>query len=152
MTANRRLTLDSNVLVYAADRDAGERHRQAQDIVRRAGHVDCVLTLQALAEFFRVAVDKRGLPPRQASAIITGWRDVFPIHAASEQSLVDAMDAVTAHGLAFWDAMIWAAARRAGCRVVVSEDLQDGRELGGVTFVNPFRPMMPALLRECLES
>jgi predicted nucleic acid-binding protein len=152
MTANRRLTLDTNVLVYAADRDAGARHGRAQEIVRQAARVDCILTLQALAEFFRVAVDKRGLPPERAIAVVTGWRDVFAVHAADARALSDAMEAVAAHRLAFWDAMIWATARYAGCRVIVTEGLQDGRELGGVTFLNPFHPTLPPLLQECLDG
>jgi len=48
-----RFTLDTNVLVYAVDRLAGEKHRIALDIVRRAQGADLVLTLQSLAELFR---------------------------------------------------------------------------------------------------
>ena len=137
MTANR-LTLDTNILVYAADRDAGERHQRAREVVRLAAQGDCVLTLQSLAEFFRVATARRGVAPVEAAAIVNAWRDVFPVHAADAVALVDAMDAVAGHGLAFWDAMIWATARRAGCRFILSEDFQDGRELGGVIAMNPF--------------
>ena len=43
-------------------------------------------------------------------------------------------------GLSFWDAMLWATARRAGCSVLLSEDFQDGRRLDGVLFVDPFAP------------
>jgi predicted nucleic acid-binding protein len=43
------------------------------------------------------------------------------------------------HGLQFWDAMLWATARRAGCSLIATEDFQDGRTLGGVTFRNPFK-------------
>ena len=45
------------------------------------------------------------------------------------------------HGLSFWDAMLWATASRAGCRMLFSEDLEDGRGLDGVLFVNPFAPV-----------
>ena len=51
-----------------------------------------------------------------------------------------AMRAVDDHRVAFWDAMIWAVAREAGCRYLLSEDFQHGRTLEGVTFVNPFAP------------
>ena len=57
------------------------------------------------------------------------------------------MDAVAGHSLSFWDAMLWATAKRAGCQVLISEDGQDGRLLGGVTWVNPFAsPRAPLLL------
>ena len=49
------------------------------------------------------------------------------------------MEAVEEHGLSFWDAMLWAAARSARCSAILTEDLQDGRRLGGVEFLNPFR-------------
>jgi predicted nucleic acid-binding protein len=49
-----RFSLDANVLVYAADRTAGERHERTLHILDRAVRRDCVLTLQALAEFFHV--------------------------------------------------------------------------------------------------
>ena len=48
------------------------------------------------------------------------------------------MGAVRDHGLSFWDAMIWAVAKEAGATVLLTEDLQTGRELGGVTFLSPF--------------
>jgi predicted nucleic acid-binding protein len=48
------------------------------------------------------------------------------------------MDAVERHSLSFWDAMLWAMANRAGCRVLFSEDLQDGCRLDGVPIVDPF--------------
>ena len=51
-----------------------------------------------------------------------------------------AVGAVARHGLSFWDAMLWATANRAGCRMLFSEDLQEGRRLDGVLFVNPFVP------------
>ena len=43
------------------------------------------------------------------------------------------------HGLSFWDALIWAAAAENGIKTVYTEDYQDGREIEGVRFVNPFR-------------
>jgi predicted nucleic acid-binding protein len=145
-----RLTLDSNILVYAADRDAGARHVLAHRIVRRAADLDCVLTLQSLAEFFRVVTGKRGVQPTEAAAIVSAWRDVFPVHAADAAALTAAMDAVAGHSLAFWDAMIWATAQQAGCRLLLSEDLQHGRELGGVAFINPFVEPTAPLLSDAL--
>ena len=53
-----------------------------------------------------------------------------------------AIDAVHEHGLSFWDAMIWATARQAGCSTVLSEDMQDGQRLGGVEFVDPCRSIL----------
>jgi predicted nucleic acid-binding protein len=81
---------------------------------------------------------------------VQAWRDFAPIFVADETCLVDAMDAVAAHSWSFWDAMIWATAKRAGCRLLIGEDGQDGRTLGGVTIVNPFAASPSSLLQEAL--
>ena len=65
--SGRRFTLDTNLLVYAVDRDAGERHHRAIDIVDRAVDQDCVLTLQVLAEFFHAVTRKGKLPIADAA-------------------------------------------------------------------------------------
>ena len=145
-----RFTFDTNVLVYAADRDAGEKHRIAVDLIRRARGRDCVVTLQSLAELFRVLTRKGKVEAVKAIEVVQAWRDAAPVFAADETCLVDAMEAVAAHGWSFWDAMIWATAKRAGCRLLIGEDGQDGRTLGGVTIVNPFTASPSPLLNEAL--
>jgi predicted nucleic acid-binding protein len=54
------------------------------------------------------------------------------------------------HQLAFWDAIVLSAAADANCRVLLSEDLQDGFTWSGVTVVNPFaatpHPLLDAAL------
>ena len=148
----RRFTLDSNLLVYAADTDPGERQKRARRLVERAASADCTLTLQALAEFFRVMTRKFQFSPSKVARTVNAWRDAFPICSADEFALVDAMDAVETHKLGLWDALIWATARRAGCRAVLSEDFQDGRELGGVIFINPLVPEPSPMLEELLGA
>jgi len=145
-----RFSFDTNILVYAVDRDAGERHRIAVDLVRRAAGRDCVITLQALAELFRALTGKRKATAEQAMEVIQMWRDAATIVAADQVCLVDAMGAVADHGVSFWDAMMWATAKRAGCRLLISEDGQDGRTLGGVTIVNPFGAGSSQLMNEAL--
>ncbi len=138
MTVKGRFSLDTNVLVYAVDRDAGERHRRSRELMGQAARCDCVLTVQALAEFFHATTRKHLLEPVRASAFIRSWLEVFQVTSADGEALVAAMEAVAEHRISFWDAMLWSAARRAGCSAILSEDMQHGRRLGGVEFVNPF--------------
>ena len=135
----RRFSLDTNILVYAVDLNSGLRHDEAVEMVGQAAKCDCVLTIQSLAEFFRATTRKGLLDPAHAGAFVRDWLGLFDIASADDQALVDAMDAVEEHGLSFWDAMLWATARRARCSAILTEDLQDGRRLGGVRFLNPFR-------------
>lgn len=146
-----RFTIDTNILVYAVDRDAGERHRQAVDLLRRVRGRDCVLTLQCLAELFRTLTGaKLRVDPARAAEIVQQWRDALPVVAADDTCLTDAMDAVVHHSWSFWDAMIWATAKRHGCRLLLSEDGQAGRTLGGVTILNPFAADAQLLLDDAL--
>ena len=148
-----RFTFDTNILVYAADPTAGVRHTKALALASRVGGRNCVLTLQALAELFRTLTGpKISMPPADAAAIVQGWRDVLPVVTADDVCLTDAMDAVIHHGWSFWDAMIWATAKRHGCRLLLSEDGQNGRTLGGVTTVNPFSAEASPLLLEALGN
>lgn len=131
------VTFDTNVLVYTVSRD-DRRHMRAAELLARATRNDCILTLQSLGECFHVLTRKRHMSPSEARREIDGFRAAFRVHSAVEDDLDRATAAVVEHGLSFWDAMLWATARRAGCRVLFSEDFQDGRRLDGVLFVNPF--------------
>ena len=147
MTAVRgRSSLDTNILVYAVDRDGGERHWLSVELVGRAARRDCVLTVQALAEFFHATTRKGLLEPSEAGRFVRDWLEVFEVASADGAALAEAMAAVDEHRFSFWDAMLWATARRAGCSVLVSEDMQHGRRLGGVEFVNPFAPDGPSAM------
>lgn len=145
-----RFTIDTNILVYAEIKESGPKHRAALDIMRRAPSHDCVVTLQALGELFRTLMVKFKVPPGEAAVRVNRWRSAMPVAVADETCLIDAMDAVAGHGLSFWDAMLWATAKRAGCRLLLSEDGADGRLLGGVTLVNPFASPRSPWLREAL--
>lgn len=147
-----RVTFDSNILVYAADRQAGERNNSAMDILRRAAHADCVLMLQSLGEFFHVATRKMKLAARDVEVFVDDWRTVFPVHAASEQCLVPAINLVKRHSVSFWDAMLWVTAREAGCRLLFSEDLHDGQTVDGVTCINPFAVRNQTLVEAALPQ
>jgi predicted nucleic acid-binding protein len=139
-TIGERFTLDTNVLVYAVDTKSGERHRLACEILDdSAAAGTCVLTLQALAEFFSVATRKGRMPISQAVGQLHDLQAVFPVAAATPATLDHAVTALREHSIPFWDAMLWACAREAGCTLVLSEDFQHGRMLEGVRFHNPFR-------------
>ena len=69
------------------------------------------------------------------------WLAVLPVQSADDSDLVLALEAVHAHRLPFWDAMLWASAQCAGVRHMLDNDfLRDGFELQDVTFINPFNP------------
>jgi predicted nucleic acid-binding protein len=135
----RRLTLDTNILFYALDRDAGDRHKLAIEIVDRASVFDSVLILQALCEFYAAVTGKNKIPSQEAEAQIIDWMELFPVVSPTSKSLTKALKAVNEHTLSFWDAMLWAVAREAGVTILLTEDFQHDRILAGVRFCNPFK-------------
>lgn len=140
MSANRRYTFDTNILFYASDNAAGEKHGKAIALTDSAIAHDCVLLLQSLGELSNSALKRRAKWADQLREIIQAYRRSFPIVASSEADLEQALLLHQQHNVPFWDAMLWATARRAGCTLLLSEDLQDGQTLGGVAIRNPFAP------------
>jgi predicted nucleic acid-binding protein len=146
-----RASLDANILVYAIDVDARGRHTEAAALVERAALADSLLTLQTLGEFFHVVTRKGKLDVPSAARAVRIWRRVFPLHAADGAALDGAIEAVHAHHLPFWDAMLWATVQRSGCELLLTEDFQDGGRLGSVMFVNPFDRANASLLDRALN-
>lgn len=134
-----RVSLDSNILFYTIDEDAGERQEKAREVMSRAARsYDCFLSLQTLCEFFHATTRKGKLTVAEAGAHIQDWQTLFPVVAATPGTLRLAVRAVEQHRLSFWDAMQWAVAKQSGANLLLSEDLQHDRELEGVRFRNPF--------------
>ena len=80
------------------------------------------------------------------------WRDAYPVIETSAAVIVNATDLATDHGLSIWDSVVLAAAAEAGCRLLLSEDLQEGFTWRGVTVVNPFASTLHATLAEYLSA
>lgn len=138
MTAMR--FVDTNVLLYRvslSEQDA-EKHRIATGILRSD---DLRLSVQVLQEFYvqaTRATRTEALTHVEATGLVESWKRFQPVPISTE--ILDA--AIVARerwGLSHWDAAIIEAARSAGCDTVLSEDLNDGQDYGGVRVVNPFR-------------
>lgn len=135
--------VDTNVLVYAHDTDAGDRHTIAKALLAelwdsRGGS----LSTQVLQEFYAVVTRRfhPAIPRPKARAIVAAygqWCDAV----TEPQLIVAASRLEEEHTLSFWDALIAAAAIRSGAERLVSEDLQHGRRFSALTIENPFRRM-----------
>ena len=145
------VTFDTNVLVYATASISDAKAPRARELIARAMRAErSVLLLQSLAEFANVAIRKAKIPVDDIRRTIDAWRAVLPVQAADDGDLGAALEAVRAHRLAFWDAMLWASAQRAGVQYLLTEDFQDGLVLRGVKFVNPFKRANDQLIDEFL--
>lgn len=145
-----RVALDTNILAYAEGVNGADMRRTALALVQRLPETAVLLPVQALGELFHLLVRKAGRTPGKARAAVLGWKDAFPLIETSPEVLFAATDLATDHKLSIWDALIVAATAEAGCRLLLSEDLQQGFTWKGVTVTNPFAAQKHDLLLDLL--
>lgn len=141
-----RVALDTNILAYAAGANGLDKKKAALDLISRLPETDTFLPVQVLGELFRVLVGKAAFAPEPARATIIRLMDTFRLIETSAAVLGAGVDLAVDHSLNIWDAIILAASAEAGCRVLLSEDLQDGLTWNGATVVNPFAKNKNTLL------
>jgi predicted nucleic acid-binding protein len=136
-----RCFVDTNVLVYAHDGHAGQKHVAAASLVERLWEERAgVLSTQVLQELY-VSLRKssrRPLPRGQAQEIVSDYLR-WNVIVNTGSSLLAAMKLEERYRLSFWDALIVQAATAAGVATLFSEDLSHGQAYGPVRVVNPFR-------------
>ncbi len=147
-----KIALDTNLLAYAEGINGAERRDAALALIRRLPQEAAIVPVQVLGELFNVLVRKGGKSRSDAREAILSWRDTFPSVETSPEAMLAAVDLATDHQLGIWDAVILSAASQAGCRLLLSEDLQEGFTWAGVTVVNPFSSPRHALLNALLEE
>jgi predicted nucleic acid-binding protein len=135
--------VDTNVLVYAED---------GRDVRRRAVAVDVlaelwtsgsgVISTQVLQEFYDNSTRKLKMEPAAARRIVAEYAEWLVVETTA-QLIVSASLLHERHGFAFWDAMVVEAALLSGATTLLTEDLQEGRRIGGLVIRNPFRPAAP---------
>lgn len=145
-----RVALDTNILAYAEGTNGVAMESAALDLVQRLPPEETLLPLQTLGELFAVLVRKAGRSRASARTSILRWSDALPVIDTSDVVLISAADLAAGHQLFIWDAVVLAAAADARCRLLLSEDFQDGFTWGGVTVVNPFAREKHVLLESVL--
>jgi predicted nucleic acid-binding protein len=133
--------VDTNVLVYARDTSDRVKHVEARNWMEHLwGSGSGRISFQVLHEYYVTVTRKLDprLSRRDARMDVEDLLTWSPV--PSDQRVLEAGFGVEERfGLSFWDAMVVGAATVAGCDHLLTEDLQDGAELGSVTVVNPFR-------------
>jgi len=137
--------VDTNVLVYAYDADAGAKHELARSRLQTLWKNETGLTsTQVLQEFYVTVTRKlsRPLPRRTAREVVATYR-AWPVHRPDADDVIAASELEERHQLSFWDSLIVVSAQRSGARSLLTEDLQDGQRFDGVEVVSPFRVATP---------
>ncbi len=147
-----RVALDTNVLAYAEGVNGSPMQKAALTLIESLPDGTIVLPVQTLGELFNLLVRKAGRSADQAHLSILSWRDAFPLVETSATVMLAAADLAKDHQMGIWDAVIFSASAEAGCRLLLSEDLNDGFTWRGVTVTNPFAKGKHELLKGLLHE
>jgi predicted nucleic acid-binding protein len=135
-----RIFLDTNILIYAHDLDAGQRNVISAAILRnlwenRMG----IISTQVLQEFYVNVTRKieNPLTKSQARGIVDSYL-AWPVELNDAKTVLVASEIEERHMLSFWDALIVASARNAKAEKILTEDLNHGQEIEGIFIENPF--------------
>ena len=135
-----RVFVDSNILIYAHDLDAGTRHlRAAQHLKELWDSREGCLSTQVLQEFF-VNVTRKIKTPLSRSAAREVVRNYSPWVKSwiTPATIIRGSEIGEVWQLSFWDGMILAAAEQQKAGHLLTEDLSHGQVIAGVEVVNPF--------------
>lgn len=142
MSANLPLEfVDTNILIYAYDKTAGDKHQRATALLAslwQSRH-GCI-SVQVLQEFY--VVGARKLAYLQKSDLRSILRDLskWRVHTPTASDVIDAAELHERMQISFWDAMILHSALSLGCQIIWSEDLNPGQMYGTLRLMNPFQP------------
>ncbi len=133
---------DSNVLVYLVDGASPTKQALARRLVAEAlTRQSAVISFQVVQEALHVLTRKFAvtLQPQDAADFL---REVLaPLWQVQPDAALytQALDVKRLRGFSFYDSLIIAAALRAGCTRLLTEDLQHGQRIDALTVINPFR-------------
>ena len=136
MTA--RSFIDTNVLVYAEANDAPYKQRSALDLLQRLYEQGLgVVSTQILQEYCNVALKKLRLPAHYLRSQLDLYEQ-FEVVKVTPTIIRAGLDLHQTRSVAFFDAIVLASARAAGCSVLWTEDMNAGEVVNGVRISNPF--------------
>jgi predicted nucleic acid-binding protein len=133
--------VDSNILIYAHDRDAGDKRLRAARVLGELWESgNGRLSAQVLQEFHVNATQRLSTPLARAKAreVVQAYA-VWMIELTNAETITRAIDLSDLARLSFWDALIVASAEQSGAVRLLSEDLGHGQLIGGVRVENPLR-------------
>ena len=133
--------LDTNIVVYSVDLSDPLKRRRARELVTDGATSKLgVISYQVVQEFVNVSLRKfqSAVAPADLNQFMQGV--LFPMMSisSSPRLFLDALRLHDANQLSWYDSLIIMAAIQSGCKILYSEDLQNGRRFGDMVVENPF--------------
>jgi predicted nucleic acid-binding protein len=147
-----RAGVDTNILAYAEGVNGSEMQKITLAFLRQVPAHRCVVPIQVLGELFLLLVRKGGYQAKDARKAILTWEQTFMPVETTREVLISAVDLSVHHHLRIWDAVILSATAAAGCRLLLTQDMQAGFFWNGVTVVDPFSAKPKDILEAFLED
>jgi predicted nucleic acid-binding protein len=133
--------LDTNIFVYSFDATAPAKRTRALELIQDAIETGLgVISTQVMQEFLNAATRKFTVPLTSEDATLYLQQVLNPLcHVYPDLALYKTCLEIQAEtGYSFYDSLMLAGSIRAGCTQLLSEDLQHGQVVRGVTIENPF--------------
>ena len=146
------VAIDTNILVYAENVHEKTKSAAAIELLQKLPGETTLIPMLALGELYRVLISKARKPAVKAREAVFRWGDTFPLIELSSAIVMAALDLASSHRLFIWDAVMLASAADAHCRLLLSEDFQEGFSWRGVTVTNPFGSDRHLLLEALLKD
>ena len=146
-----RIALDSNILIYAELEPESDKGKRAADLILRVAP-DGVIAAQVLGEFLRFIQRRAPNALDEALKQATLYRAAFLTPATTADIIAAAAELARTHHVQLWDAVVCAVSAQAGAKVLLSEDMQDGRVLASLRVINPFEPANAAAIEAALVA
>ncbi len=130
--------LDTNILLYAYDLDAGIKRERALEIVEQGWKQlgQTAVSVQVLQEL-HVNMERRGIPRLEIHQLVRDYT-LWPVVDNTLSLLQGGIAEQSRWQLSLWDSMILAAARASGASQLITEDFSHGQDYGGIKAINPF--------------
>ena len=133
-----RVALDTNVLAYAEGLGDDVRCQLASDLISKLDPINSLVPVQVLGELSRILTTKLKKSSADVRELLLSWSDVVVVADTTWTAFQSAIDLTVDHQISMWDALIMSVAAENKCRLLISEDFQNGFTWRGVTVVNPF--------------
>lgn len=135
--------VDTSVLVYAVDDTEPEKRDIARQILVSNRYGEFVLSAQILSEFYMTVTRKLTEPMSdEKAAEVVDWLSLRSRVWIDNDLVKNAVQISSSSQISYWDGLVVAAAARAGCERLLTEDLNDGQVIGSVCIENPFRDVV----------
>jgi len=135
---NNKVFIDSCIWLYTADNNSSAKQSAARSFISSISRNSKITTsVQVLGEFSNVAIRKYNLDAEKVKRYVEHI-SAFELHEVGADTVFAALDIAARHQIAFWDAMLTATAKEAGCSIFYSEDLNHEQTISGVQIINPF--------------